>query len=79
MPSLRQDGASERTVELDVEEGDLKITTLADLHGELPLTVPECDLLLIAGDITGGNPAGPRAGDDDLWHAWCMDAFNDCA
>lgn len=55
----------------------MKIVTLADLHGELPLHIEPCDLLLIAGDITGGNPSGPRAGDDDQWHSWCMGAFND--
>lgn len=43
----------------------MRIACVSDLHGYLP-EIPECDLLLIGGDL---SPMGPR--DDYLrWHSW---------
>ena len=34
------------------DNAHMRVVALADLHGFLPASLPECDLLLIAGDLT---------------------------
>lgn len=53
----------------------MKICAIADLHGYLDFTVPECDLLLIAGDICPDRlPGGPWARHDGrVQQRWFMD------
>lgn len=52
----------------------MKIACIADQHGSLP-EIPECDLLICAGDITGGNPQGPRDNSDAYWAEWITKEF----
>jgi Icc-related predicted phosphoesterase len=47
----------------------MRIAIIADQHGSLP-TIPECDLLIVSGDLTGGNPLGPRDDSDERWLSW---------
>ncbi len=52
----------------------MRIAILADQHGSLP-PIPECDLLLLSGDLTGGNPHGPRDHSEDRWWRWLQNEF----
>ena len=50
----------------------MKIVAMSDLHGYLPAEVPECDLLLLAGDLT------PVHDHDPFFQArWLRDAFRE--
>lgn len=52
----------------------MRITVLADQHGTLP-DLPPCDLLILAGDLTNGNPTGPRDDSDEYWRDWLFGPF----
>lgn len=54
----------------------MRITVLADQHGELP-DLPKCDLLILSGDLTGGNRYGPRDGTESYWNRWLFAEFRD--
>lgn len=47
----------------------MKVAVISDQHGSLP-PIPSCDLLVVSGDITGGNPNGQRDDSDDEWLDW---------
>lgn len=47
----------------------MRLAIISDQHGSLP-KIPECDLLIVSGDITGANPHGPRDNSDDHWRRW---------
>lgn len=53
----------------------MRIAILADQHGTLP-EIPECDLLILSGDLTGGNPHGPRDNSDVRWKSWLINDFS---
>lgn len=53
----------------------MRIAILADQHGTLP-EIPACDMLICSGDLTGGNPHGPRDNSDDKWRAWLRNEFS---
>lgn len=53
----------------------MKIAILADQHGALP-KIPECDLMILSGDITGGCPAGKRDDDWEKWIEWLCTDFS---
>lgn len=55
----------------------MKIMALADQHGELPQLPEEEFLLLLIGDITGGNWSGSRDGSEDKWNSWLHREFRD--
>lgn len=50
----------------------MKIIAISDIHGKLPASTPECDVLVIAGDIC-------PAYDHSYWFQkqWLGQAFND--
>lgn len=50
----------------------MRITATADLHGKLDVKVPECDLLVIAGDIFPAGLGSLRGRD-----IWLFDVFYD--
>lgn len=54
----------------------MKIVAIADTHGFLP-DIPECDLLLIAGDICPVQlgTAVARSHDPKTQYAWCEEVF----
>lgn len=52
----------------------MKIAVLSDQHGSLP-TIPKCDLMVLSGDLTGGNPRGPRDQSDWYWYHWLATDF----
>jgi Icc-related predicted phosphoesterase len=55
LPELPVDGSlSARAAE---GGGRLRVCCVADLHGRIPADVPECDLLLIAGDVSPHDPS----------------------
>lgn len=50
----------------------MKVVATSDLHGDLPV-IPECDLLLIAGDVTPLNDHNPHFQQNwlrDIFRAW---------
>jgi len=55
----------------------MRITILADLHGFLPEEVPPCDLLILSGDLTGGNWTGASDGTEAKWNAWLCGEFRE--
>lgn len=56
----------------------MRVAIIADQHGTLP-TIPKCDLVICSGDLTGGNPHGPRDNSDAHWGNWLVNEFSNWA
>lgn len=58
----------------------MKVVCISDLHGKLPPVIPNCDLLLISGDICPHSPMRTYAGslDDMLFQGqWLNTTFRE--
>lgn len=53
----------------------MRIVAVSDLHGSLP-DLPPADLIILSGDLTGGNPSGPRDHSEAHWLAWIAGEFS---